>query len=267
MVVQIQAILPTTRACQDNKHIHQATQPPASPSNFSPASSSLYIGKKPRHDPILRDAASASDTAGFATAALAALGTRLGIPPDLASRMIRCAPQFHLLPARQLDERSRRSHLLRWPLSHVLSVQPGRCVLGATCTGHTPPAGTWCTGAMNPSALSPTPNGYDARRRVQWMHRCSGRKGRLIPTIIYTGVQPPSIAHRNYVERWPTQMAGGTGPLPPRAIVCVRGRKIRNPFSRARRKGARVTGFRDPCVWRAGNEWMMAIGSGFVDKG
>ena len=32
-------------------------------------------------------------------------------------------------------------------------------------------------------------------------------------------------------------------------------------------EGVRVTGFRDPCVWREGNEWMMAIGSGFVDKG
>ena len=31
--------------------------------------------------------------------------------------------------------------------------------------------------------------------------------------------------------------------------------------------GLAVTGFRDPCLWREGNEWMLVLGSGFPHKG
>jgi beta-fructofuranosidase len=117
-----------------------------------------------------------------------------------------------------------------------------------------------------PIALAPTPNGYDRDGVFSGCTVIHDDKGRLTPTIIYTGVLPPEspseITLNDGQHKWREIQAIATSRDGLRTW-----QKDPDPVLAHPPEGARVTGFRDPCVWREGGEWMMAIGSGFVGKG
>ena len=77
------------------------------------------------------------------------------------------------------------------------------------------------------------------------------------PTLVYTGVQ-------------------GDYRLPHNQRVCLARadddllhwrKDPANPVIAVPPPGLRLTGFRDPCVWREGGDWLMAIGAGIQDVG
>lgn len=98
-----------------------------------------------------------------------------------------------------------------------------------------------------PIALAPTPGGYDKDGVYSGCMVVDGE----VPTIVYTGTQPEvqaiaTSSHRQ-LETW--------------------SKWERNPVIAAPPEGLEVTGFRDPFVWREGNDWLMALGSGRKGKG
>jgi beta-fructofuranosidase len=97
-----------------------------------------------------------------------------------------------------------------------------------------------------PIALAPDPDGAD--RDGCWSGCAFLRDGR--PTILYTGVSPEvqCLAEGgDDLRAWRKHPA--------------------NPVLAAPPPGVAVTGFRDPWVWREGDEWRMALGSGVEDRG
>ncbi len=112
-------------------------------------------------------------------------------------------------------------------------------------------------------ALSPTPGGYD--RDGVFSGSAVLDQGR--PTVIYTGVMPPSSEYgatlKDGVHVW-------------REVQCLAvaedddlrtWKKLPEPVIAAPPAGFQVTGFRDPYVWRGGGQWMLILGSGFQGKG
>ncbi len=97
-----------------------------------------------------------------------------------------------------------------------------------------------------PIALAPEPGGPD--RDGCWSGCAFLHDGR--PMIAYTGVSPEVQC-----------LAAGSDDL--RAWR----RHPANPVLAAPPPGLAVTGFRDPWVWREGDEWRMALGSGVEDRG
>jgi beta-fructofuranosidase len=115
----------------------------------------------------------------------------------------------------------------------------------------------------SPIALSPTPGGSD--RDGVFSGSAVLDKGR--PTVIYTGVAPPSIQSeatlRDGVHTW-------------REVQCLAvaqdddlrtWKKRAEPVIAAPPAGLAVTGFRDPCFWKEGDQWMLILGSGVLHEG
>ena len=98
-----------------------------------------------------------------------------------------------------------------------------------------------------PIALAPTPGGPDQDGVFTGSVVVDGG----VPTAVFTGVRPEvqmiATALDDNLIHW--QKYKG------------------NPVVAAPPSGLSVTGFRDPCVWREGNQWMIAVGSGIVGKG
>ena len=97
-----------------------------------------------------------------------------------------------------------------------------------------------------PIALAPTPGGPDADGCFSG---CAVDDGG-VPTLVYTGVSPEVqclATSRDGLRTWQKHPA--------------------NPVIAAPPPGLSVTGFRDPCVWREGNDWLMALGSGLEGMG
>lgn len=107
--------------------------------------------------------------------------------------------------------------------------------------------------ADQPIALTPTPGGPD--EDGCWSGCALNNNG--VPTIFYTGVR-------------------GDWRLPHNQRVCMATatddlisweKHPGNPVIPHPPGGVRVAGFRDPSVWREGEHWYMAIGSGIQDIG
>ena len=114
-----------------------------------------------------------------------------------------------------------------------------------------------------PIALSPTPGGPDQDGVFSGSAVLENGK----PTLIYTGVQPPGTVNeatlRDGVHTWrETQCLAVAADQDLR-----KWKKEPEPVIAAPPPGLEVTGFRDPCLWREGDRWMMALGSGFRNKG
>lgn len=96
-----------------------------------------------------------------------------------------------------------------------------------------------------PIAMSPTPHGPDAEG--VWSGCAVDDNGE--PTVIYTGVKPEAqclaISHDSLQTL----------------------RKRRQPVLSTPPEGMKVTGFRDPCVWKDGPNWYMVVGSGEAGVG
>jgi beta-fructofuranosidase len=97
-----------------------------------------------------------------------------------------------------------------------------------------------------PIALAPTPSGPD--KDGCWSGCAVLDHG--VPTIVYTGVSPQvqCIARSDDGMMTWRKYAG-------------------NPVIGSPPQGMEITGFRDPCVWREGDEWFLAIGSGIKGQG
>jgi beta-fructofuranosidase len=97
-----------------------------------------------------------------------------------------------------------------------------------------------------PIALAPTPGGPD--KDGCWSGCAVVDRG--VPTLVYTGVFPQVQCLARSEDGMMTwrKFAG-------------------NPVVAGPPRGMETTGFRDPCVWREADEWLLAIGSGIKGQG
>ena len=108
-----------------------------------------------------------------------------------------------------------------------------------------------------PVALTPTPGGADS----EGCFSGSAVVYEGVPTILYTGVQnaPPeqaTIRDANPRLRETQMLATAED------SELLHWKKLEQPVIAAPPAGMRVTGFRDPCPWREGDEWYLGVGSG-----
>ena len=97
-----------------------------------------------------------------------------------------------------------------------------------------------------PIALAPTPGGPD--KDGCWSGCAVVDRG--VPTLVYTGVFPQvQCLARSEDDMLTWRKFAG------------------NPMVAAPPQGMEATGFRDPCVWREAEEWVLAIGSGIKGQG
>jgi beta-fructofuranosidase len=178
----------------------------------------------------------------------------------LASDPLR--PQYHLLPAHNWMNDPNGPIFFRGRYHMFHQYDPQAAVWGNMNWAHatSPDMIHW---QHEPIALSPTPGGPD--RDGAFSGSAVLDKG--TPTMIYTGVAPPSsdseATLRDGVHTW-------------REVQCLAvaqddnlrtWRKLPKPVIAAPPAGLAVTGFRDPYVWREGNAWMLILGSGVSHKG
>ena len=113
-----------------------------------------------------------------------------------------------------------------------------------------------------PIALSPAPGGPDQ----DGVFSGSAVLDNGTPTVIYTGVAPPS--GKNATLRDGSHTWRETQCL---AVAQDRGlrswKKLSQPIIAGPPAGLEVTGFRDPALWREGDKWMLILGSGIRGKG
>jgi len=114
-----------------------------------------------------------------------------------------------------------------------------------------------------PIAISPTPGGPDRDGVFSGSAIVDSGK----PTMIYTAVAPPAsdseATLRDGVHTWrETQCLAVAQDDDLRTW-----RKLPEPIIAVPPAGLAVTGFRDPCVWREGNFWMLTLGAGVRGKG
>lgn len=114
-------------------------------------------------------------------------------------------------------------------------------------------------------ALAPTPGGPD--KNGCWTGSAVVNNG--VPTVVYSGATWSAESER-------AQRAKGV--IPERQMVAVaadandldllKWTKIaQNPVLAAPPEGIKAVGWRDPCVWKEGDDWYMIIGCGETGKG
>jgi len=113
-----------------------------------------------------------------------------------------------------------------------------------------------------PIALSPTPGGPDQ----DGVFSGSAVLDNGTPTLLYTGVAPPSgndATLRDGSHTWrETQCLAVAQDKDLRTW-----KKLNEPVIPSPPPGLAVTGFRDPALWREGDKWMLILGSGIHGKG
>lgn len=174
-------------------------------------------------------------------------------------------PQFHLLPAANWMNDPNGPIYFDGRYHMFFQYNPNGPFWGTIHWAHatSPDMVHW---RHEPIALVPTPSGYDREGVFSGAAVVEDDKGRLTPSIIYTGVEPPSspseITLNDGQHKWREVQALATSSDGLRTW-----QKEKEPIVARPPEGLAVTGFRDPCLWREGNEWMMALGSGIRDKG
>lgn len=178
----------------------------------------------------------------------------------LASDPLR--PQYHLLPAHNWMNDPNAPIFFRGRYHMFHQYNPQAPVWGNMNWAHATSLDMihW---QHEPIALSPTPGGPDRDGVFSGSAILDNGK----PTVIYTGVAPPpseaDATLRDGVHTW-------------REVQCLAiakddslrtWKKLAEPVIAAPPAGLLVTGFRDPCLWREGNDWMLILGSGIRHKG
>lgn len=178
----------------------------------------------------------------------------------LASDPLR--PQYHLLPAHNWMNDPNGPIFFRGRYHMFHQYNPQAAVWGNMNWAHatSPDMIHW---KHEPIALSPTPGGPDRDGVFSGSAVLDNGK----PTMIYTAVAPPATdaeaTLRDGVHVW-------------RETQCLAvaqddelntWKKLPDPVITAPPPGLVVTGFRDPCLWRENDSWMLALGSGVRQKG
>ncbi len=204
-----------------------------------------------------------------AAAAIAPAWTHLFLTsdPDTAALCRKLAndplrPQYHLLPAHNWmnDPNGPVFFGGRYHIFHQYN--PQAAVWGNMNWAHatSPDLIHW---RHEPIAISPTPGGPDR----DGVFSGSTVLDHSRPTVIYTGVAPPAseaeATLRDGVHTWRETQCLAVAQDDDLRIW----KKVAEPVIAAPPLGLDVTGFRDPFVWREGNNWMLILGSGFRGKG
>jgi len=178
----------------------------------------------------------------------------------LASDPLR--PQFHLLPSHNWmnDPNGPIFFHGRYHMFHQYN--PQGAVWGNMNWGHatSPDMIRW---QHEPIAISPTPEGPDSAGVFSGSAVLDNGR----PTLIYTGVAPPGPGNeatlRDGAHIWRETQCLATA----QDDDLRTWKKHPEPVIGAPPPGLEVTGFRDPYVWREGDSWMLALGSGVRGKG
>jgi beta-fructofuranosidase len=178
----------------------------------------------------------------------------------LASDPLR--PQYHLLPAHNWMNDPNGPIFFRGRYHMFYQYNPQAAVWGNMNWAHASSVDMihWKHESI---ALSPTPGGPDRDGVFSGSAVLDNGK----PTVIYTGVAPPTSESeatlRDGVHKWrETQCLAVAQDKELRTWE-----KLPEPVIAAPPAGLAVTGFRDPCMWREGNLWMLIVGSGVQHKG
>ena len=174
----------------------------------------------------------------------------------------RLRPQYHLMPAANWMNDPNGPIYFGGRYHMFYQYNPGASVWGDMHWAHATSEDMlhW---RHAPVAIAPTPKGWD---RDGVFSGCIV-VDRGTPTAIYTGVLPP---------RSPEEATLRDGSHVWREVQCLavaednelrRWKKLDDPVIAAPPAGLEVTGFRDPAVWREGESWMMALGSGIRNRG
>jgi beta-fructofuranosidase len=199
-----------------------------------------------------------------ATAALlppAALATKeLRLDARLASDPRR--PQYHLLPAANWMNDPNGPIFYQGRYHMFFQYNPNGAYWGDMHWAHatSPDMIRWVHERV---AIAPTPDGYDRNGAFSGSVVLDG----TTPTAIYTGVLPPSL---------PAEITLDDGNHKWREVQCLATstdphlrtwQKLPYPIIVRPPEGLSVTGFRDPGVWREGDDWLLTLGAGIKGTG
>ena len=178
----------------------------------------------------------------------------------LASDPLR--PQYHLLPAHNWMNDPNGPIFFRGRYHMFHQYNPQAAVWGNMNWAHatSPDMIHW---QHEPIALSPTPGGPDRDGVFSGSAVLDHGK----PTMIYTAVAPPpsdsDATLRDGSHTWQETQCLAVA----QDDNLSSWKKLPEPVIAAPPTGLAVTGFRDPCLWREGNSWMLILGSGIRGKG
>lgn len=178
----------------------------------------------------------------------------------LASDPLR--PQYHLLPSHNWmnDPNGPIYFSGRYHMFHQYN--PRGATWGNMHWGHatSPDMFHWQNEAI---AIAPTPGGPDSDGVFSGSAVLDHGK----PTVIYTAVAPPSSTGdatlRDGVHTWRETQCLAVAQDNALRIW----KKLSEPVIATPPAGLEVTGFRDPALWREGDNWMLILGSGVRGKG
>lgn len=203
--------------------------------------------------------------AAMATVAMAGLpGVAWGEGQgDLEARLARdpMRPQFHLLPAKNWMNDPNGPVYFKGRYHMFFQYNPQAAVWGDMSWGHAVSEDMMHWRHL-PVAMTPTPGGPDS-------YGCFSGSALVVGErvyVVYTGTQvsAPELetirGDANHVEE--TQcLAWSDDPM------LVKWTKDSTPIVGRPPEGLKVTGFRDPSAWRAGDGYYMTVGSGLEEKG
>src|SRR5215475_7877148 len=187
------------------------------------------------------------------------LAGRGSLQSRLAADKLR--PQFHLLPAANWMNDPNGPIFYRGRYHMFFQYNPNGAFWGTMHWAHASSSDMihW---RHEPIAMVPTPNGYDRDGVFSGSAVLDGEN----PTVIYTGVLPPAspseITLDDAQHKWREVQCLATSSDPSLRTW----QKQPEPII-AKPPDLAITGFRDPCVWREGREWLLALGSGIKGKG
>lgn len=179
---------------------------------------------------------------------------------NLASDPLR--PRYHLLPAHNWMNDPNGPIFYHGRYHMFYQYNPKGAVWGNMNWAHatSPDMLHW---RHEPIALSPTPGGPDQDGVFSGSAMLDHGK----PTVIYTGVAPPdstgNATLRDGAHTWHESQC----------LAVAQDENLRtwekrpDPVISTPPTGLEVTGFRDPVVWREGDNWILALGSGIRGKG
>ena len=171
-------------------------------------------------------------------------------------------PQFHLLPASNWMNDPNGPIFFRGQYHMFHQYNPDGAIWGNMHWAHavSPDMVHW---THEPIAVAPTPNGFDRDGVFSGSAVLDGD----VPTVIYTGVLPPTsdaeatLRDGKHVWREVQCLAVSKDP------DLRTWEKLPEPVIAAPPPAMKVTGFRDPCVWREDGAWWLVLGSGTRERG